>query len=433
VPSSPGGSPPGGDALLLRGVRLGVDGAAATARWDVGVAAGRVRTVTAAGTLPAARGEPDGAGAAQQALDLDGYVLLPAPVEPHAHLDKADTATSTSSHAGDLDGAVTAWLAYRDGARHEDVVARATAAGRRALTCGATTVRTHVDVGGGAGLRMLAGVLQAREALRGLVDVQVVAMAHEPLSGREGAEHRALLADALAAGADAVGGAPYRDADPPAALRACLEAAGAASAPVDLHTDETLDPDVLTLADLADAVHATGFAHGVTASHAVSLGTQEPAVAADVARRVARAGVAVVCLPATNLFLQGRAHTSAIPRGLTALRALADAGVTVAAGGDNVRDPFNPLGRGDPLETAALLVLAGHVDPVAAYAAVSTQARAALGLPPVTVTEGAPADLLAVRADGVADALATATPDRVVVRGGEVVARTQVSSWVAHA
>jgi cytosine/creatinine deaminase len=57
----------------------------------------------------------------------------------------------------------------------------------------------------------------------------------------------------------------YLDPDPGAAIDACLEAAADHARPVDLHTDETLDPSVLTLATLADAVLASGFAQPVAA------------------------------------------------------------------------------------------------------------------------------------------------------------------------
>ena len=40
----------------------------------------------------------------------------------------------------------------------------------------------------------------------------------------------------------------------------------------------------------------------------------------------------------------------------------------VAAGADNIRDPFNPLGRTDPLETASLLAAAAHLTPAQALA-----------------------------------------------------------------
>ena len=72
---------------------------------------------------------------------------------------------------------------------------------------------------------------------------------------------------------------------------------------------------------------------------------QPPERQRAIAEAVAAAGIAVVALPATNLFLQGRDHQQAMPRGLTAVRALLEAGVVVAAGADNLQDPFNPLGR----------------------------------------------------------------------------------------
>src|SRR4030095_12834339 len=112
-----------------------------------------------------------------------------------------------------------------------------------------------------------------------------------------------------------------------------------------------------------------------TASHCVSLGVQDETPQAVVPAELAAADVAVVTLPQTNLFLQARGTTTAPPRGLTALRPLLDAGVTVAGGADNMQDPFNIVGRGDPLETAALLVMAGHLTPAEAYHAVAAGTR----------------------------------------------------------
>ena len=100
----------------------------------------------------------------------------------------------------------------------------------------------------------------------------------------------------------------------------------------------------------------------------------------------------------------------------------------VAGGADNLQDPFNLVGRGDPLETAALMVMAGHLLPDEAYDAVSTTARDVLGLPPVRLEAGSPAELLAVKAGGVREAVAMAPADRVVIHRGRVVSRTRVVS-----
>ncbi|MGE5827429.1 MAG: hypothetical protein ACM30G_03585, partial [Micromonosporaceae bacterium] len=82
-------------------------------------------------------------------------------------------------------------------------------------------------------------------------------------------------------------------------------------------------------------------------------------------------------------------------------------------------------GRADPLETAALLVLAGHEPPEQAYDAVSRSARRAIGAPDVDIRPGQPADLLVIRAANVREAIATASPDRMVVRAGRIVVQTQ--------
>ena len=134
----------------------------------------------------------------------------------------------------------------------------------------------------------------------------------------------------------------------------------------------------------------------MTASHCVSLGMQPPERQQAVAEAVAAAGIAVIALPATNLFLQGREHQHGMPRGLTAVRALLAAGVVVAAGADNVQDPFNPLGRACPFETAALMVWTTHLSPADAWATVTDRAALAIGRTPPAIAAGAPADLIAV-------------------------------------
>ncbi|MFC7241741.1 amidohydrolase family protein [Catellatospora aurea] len=395
------------DALLTDGRRV-----------DVRVHDAAIERVEPAGTV-------DTTGA--QVVELDGQLLLPAPMEIHAHLDKALSADAVPNPAGDLFGAVTAWLAYRPSLTREQVERSSRTALDGYLGHGATAVRTHADLGEGIGLRALQAVLAVRDAAAGRCAVQVTAFAAVPLTGAAGAANRALLAEALAAGADAVGACPGLDPDPAGCIAICLDLAARHGVPVDLHIDEWLHPEPCSLELLADAVVATGFPHGVLAGHCVSLGMMDPERAGPLADKVARAGIAVACLPQTNLYLQGRDHDRAVPRGLTALRTLRAAGVTVAAGGDNLQDPFQILGRGDPLETAALLVLAGHDTPETAYDAVSAQARRAAGLPPVAVAPGSPAELLAVRAGSLREALATTTPHRLVVHGGRIVARTTVT------
>ena len=405
--------------LLLRGGR-GADGTSL----DVAVDPSDGVIVDVATEITAA---PD-----DTVVDCTEMVVLAAPCEPHTHLDKALSGLIAPNPAGDLLGAITAWHARWPHLTHDDLVARATAAVEGMVLHGTTAIRSHADLGTGVDLRAVRALVAVRDEARsrGLADVQIVALVAAPLTGDDGREHRRLLEAALDEGVDIVGGVPYRDPDPEACTRLIVEAAARRGVPIDVHTDETLDPTVVDVRHLARLAAERGLGGTVTASHCVSLGVQPEPVQVDVAAQLAAAGVAVVTLPQTNLYLQARDLRVAPPRGLTAVRSLLDAGVTLAAGADNVRDPFCAMGRLDALETAALLVMAAHLTPEVAWDCCTTAARRAMGLPEVAVAPGSPAELLVVEGETLTDAMARASDRRIVVHRGRVVATTAVERRV---
>ncbi len=310
----------------------------------------------------------------------DGILLLPAFAEPHAHLDKAFLAERVVNRTGDLMGAIAAMEEARDSITLSDTIERAERAVRLMHANGCTAIRTHADLTLAGGLTSVEALIKVRDEMRGEVEIQVAALCAWPSIGHEGASQRSLLREAIAMGIDVIGGCPHLETDPVAANDNFLAMAADAGLPVDLHTDETLNPEMLSLEDLAERVNSTGFPYQVTASHCVSLGLQSETRQQVIAEKIAAARMSVIALPHTNLYLQGRDHQSAMPRGLTAVKALRDAGVNVAAGGDNLQDPFNPVGRGDPLETASLMVMAAHVTPDDALYMISAAARTAMGL-----------------------------------------------------
>ena len=404
---------------VLRNVVL-MDGRPA----DVHVGGGRIVAVAARGSSVSLEAKVH---------HLDGRLLMPAMAEPHAHLDKALLASSTTNETGDLLGAIDAMnVAMASGhfTRH-GLIARATAALEMLIGNGVTAVRTHVNVGDGFGSSYVEAVMEARSQFVGLIDVQIVSLTHSPLAGADGAANRVALADALAAGVDLIGACPHLDVDPSGCLEVVFDAAQEAGLGIDLHTDETLDPTVLTLREMARIVQQRGFRHPVAASHCVSLSVQSLDVQRSVAAEVAAAGISVIPQPQTNLYLQSRGVASGAPRGLTPISVLRDAGVLVAAGGDNVQDPFNPIGRGDPFETAALLVLAGHQLPDVAYRMVSNDAREAMGLERVNMKVGDPADFVSMAVSSDREAIATADQDRLVFKAGRLVA-SSVSRRTIH-
>lgn len=372
------------------------------------------------------------AAADEQTVDLAGHVLLPALVEPHAHLDKAFLAERLLNPTGDLMGAITVMQNSRHLITVEDTIERAERAVRLMVSNGATLIRTHADATQENGLTSIEALVEVKRRVQDVCEMQIAVLVSWPLTGTEGAKNRSLLRDALAVGGDVVGGCPHLDDDPAGANDALIDIAAETGRDIDVHTDETLDPSRLTLEHLARRVLETGFAHRVTASHCVSLGVQTETRQREVADLVAEAGISVVALPQTNLFLQGRSNQTAMPRALTAVKALREAGVNVCAGADNLQDPFNPMGRGDPLETAALMVMAAHLRPDEALHCVSGAARRALtgGVWGVQVGDGA--ELVAIAADTTREALAYARQDRTVIHNGRLVSGAHSHAAAGH-
>ncbi|MCH0541158.1 amidohydrolase family protein [Streptomyces sp. MUM 203J] len=378
-PRRPEGATTDTTALLLCGARL-VDGRTV----DVRLKGARIEAVGTPGSLDA-RGTR---------VDLAGYLLLPAPAEPHAHPDTALSAEPPGP------------VSYAP----EDVQRRATEAALLQLGHGATALRAHVRIGDVQGLASLEAVLQARRALRGLTELTAVAVPRL-LTGVAGADGLAMLRDAVKMGAAVVGGCPDLDPDPAGYVEAVLEVAAEHGCPVDLHTD---GDDPARLARLAAV--AGGQRQGVAIGPCGALGRLPGDARSRVADQLAAADVTVVCLP------QGGCGGTEV-RAVAPARLLRAAGVRLAAGSGALRDVANPVGRGDPLESAYLLASQAGLAPEEAYGAVGSAAREAMGLPAVRVEAGFPAELLAVRGEGLPGVLSLAY-SRIVIHRGRVVART---------
>ena len=355
-------------------------------------------------------------------LDLTNFLLLTAPAEPHAHFDKALSWDLIDPPMGNLDLAIESWRDYSAVMTVESIADRARHAALLLLRQGTTAVRTHVDLlVGDDPMRGVRALVRVRDELSELMDIELVALAGPFVPSEQ-------VVEALELGVDLVGGAPHLSGDPIADLRRLIGIAERHGVGADIHTDESLT-GASTLGEYARLVR--DWTMPASAGHCVRLGTLEPTELAAVISEVLASDLGIISLPITNLYLQGWQHPVSTPRGLTALRALLDAGVRVGAGADNVRDPFNPVGRSDALETASLLVSAGHLTLDEAYAAVSSGARSVMSLPIAGVQVGAVAELLAVRGSTLSDVIANASADRFVIHAGRLVAQSTVTYDVA--
>jgi len=364
----------------------------------------------------------------EEVIDAGGLLLTSSLTEPHAHLDKAFLAERIDNPTGDLMGAINAMESSRDLITVADTVERAERAVRLMVSNGVTAIRTHADVTEWNNLYSVEALVEVRNRTKDIVNLQICALLGWPLSGDVGKSNRELGRRAIEMGADILGGCPHLDIDPEGANIALIELAGELNCGLDLHTDEHTDANRISLEHLASRITASGFNRPVVASHCVSLGMQDESTQRRIAEKVATANMGVVALPHTNLFLQGREFATATPRGLTAVASLRRAGVKVAVGADNLQDPFNPIGRGDPLESAALAILTAHLLPHEAFDSVSKQARAVIGLASSGPKVGDVADLMLIPAGSIREAIANTPPRKLVFYKGRIVSSRLATS-----
>ena len=401
--------------LIVRGAR--VDGVEEPV--DIALADGRI-----------ARVEPRIDESAAVELEAEGRLASPAFVEPHIHLDKTGLLPSLPvNNVGTLASSVEIMGDAKRKMTVEDTRQRAGWMIRRMVISGTTAIRTHVDVDVESGLKGLQALLGARAEHEDICDIQIVAF---PQLGLErDPRSKELMREALEQGADVVGGMPHWEVDHEAAERHiefCMELAAEHDSDVDMHVDETDDPRWHSLALLAEATERHGWGGRVTAGHCCSMAAWDDDFAAKVIRRLAEVDLNIVSNPATNLVIQGREDHEPRRRGIARVKELIEAGVNVAAGQDNLHDGFYPLGAGDQLMIAWLLVHAAQLTTPkqidAAIETVRSSAARVMRLDDYAIAPGGRGDLVVLEAETAEEALRFQAARRWVVRRGEVVAET---------
>lgn len=371
---------------------------------DVAIADGMIAALTPAGSH--LDGQPPGAH------DLRGALLLPALVDGHVHLDKTlmGMPWRPNSGAADVAGRIANERAVRGGLAHS-IETRANALLKRMTRHGTTALRTHVDIDDAVGLTGFHAVLRVIEAWRGRADIQLVAFPQSGIVTQPGVAD--LLDAALREGADLVGGLDPAsiDGDAAAHLDIVFGLARRHGKGIDIHLHDTGPAGNAQLRDIAARTAAAGMAGIVTVSHAFSLGTADARDLAATADALAAAGVSILT-----------SSPSAVP--VPPVKALRGRGVTVFAGSDNIRDLWSPFGNGDMLERAMLVCLRqgfrSDEDIGVAFEICSDAGARILGLAGRSVSAGAPADLVAVPCETLAEAVAERPLRRQVFRAGRL-------------
>ncbi|MET0297110.1 MAG: amidohydrolase family protein [Microbacterium sp.] len=371
-------------------------------------------------------------------LDAGGAVVVPAFVESHLHLDKALLGATD----GGLDAAIAATAERKRSFTTEDVASRADRVMGWALAAGTTQIRAHTEIDPTVGDLSIRALLALRERWRGRVRLQLAAFPQEGIEARPGT--LGLLVDALDHPDVIVGGCPYAEGDARAARRhidTVLDLAAERDLPADLHLDlaDHLEDDRFVLAEqVAHGVIDRGLEGRVSIGHVTTLGLMDPPARTRIIDALAEARVTVAALPATDLFLTQRSGRHHSHRGIAPVRELHGAGVDVVLSSNNVRNAFTPTGRADPLDIGLLFARLAHVSSgadVRWIVEMLSSAGQRLMDPdaPAGLTAGAPGDIVLLRGVDPADVLSAHPAARVVIRAGDVVARTETTTWVADA
>lgn len=299
--------------------------------------------------------EPDSAVAPADYLPLNGALVLPAFIEPHAHLDKTFTIQRSPAQQPGLLAAIAAMHQDRAHWNAEDLQQRASQALRWAVEAGVGLLRTHIDwfsVDAPLAWQVIGDLHHP------LCSIERVALA--PLTFfADASDAQHIAAQVATSGPGALlGGFIHSSNWDAQAFQHLMQAAELWQLDIDLHIDEELNVEAQGLRWLAHYLQQHPFSGAITCSHSCALSQQDDAQ--QILAVLAQHNVTLIALPLTNLLLQ-----DAVPgrtprlRGLTLVKEAQALGIPLLLGADNVQDAFCPFGSYDPLDTlfSALLSL----------------------------------------------------------------------------
>ncbi len=358
-------------------------------------------------------------------IAAEGRLVTESFVNGHLHLDKVYTlgrsgeAALAAYTAGSMGGAMTGIELARAVKESYDsswILPNVRRALQEAVRFGTLHIQAFADVDTTGQLEGMRAVLQAREEFKEVIDIQVVAFPQEGVLRDPGAA--ALCEQALAEGADVVGGIPwieYSDADARAHIAWACALAARLDRRVAMLVDDASDASLTTTAMLAEALLQHGLVGRGVACHARAVGAYGEPAQRRLAGLARLAGLGFVSDPHT-----GPAH---LPVDL-----FDRLGVAVALGQDDIEDAYYPFGRNNMLEVAFLAAHAlgflSRPDQLRLLDFVTTSAARVLGIADHAMAEGNPANLAIHDCEDIAGLLSRHAAPRWVISRGRVVAET---------
>ena len=370
-------------------------------------------------------------------LDGEQGIVYPPFVEPHIHLDATQTAGQPNwNQSGTLFEGIERWAERKSLLSHEDVKSRAWKTLKWQIANGVQHVRTHVDVSDPT-LTALKAMLEVKKEVAPWVDLQIVAFPQEGILSYPNGE--ALLDQAMAMGADVVGGIPHFEFTREygvESMHIAFNIARKYNKQIDIHCDEIDDEQSRFVETVAALALKYEMGDKVTASHTTAMHSYNNAYASRLFRLLKLSKIHFVANPLVNIHLQGRFDTYPKRRGVTRVKEMLKNNINVCFGHDDVFDPWYPLGTANMLQ---VLHMGLHVCQLMGYGQindglklVTENSAKALGLQDYGVEEGNAANFIILPAENGFDAVRRQVPTRYSSRHGKVIAETKVAETTIH-
>ncbi|WP_109103773.1 cytosine deaminase [Aggregatibacter segnis] len=370
-------------------------------------------------------------------LDGEQGIVYPPFVEPHIHLDATQTAGQPNwNQSGTLFEGIERWAERKSLLSHEDVKSRAWKTLKWQIANGVQHVRTHVDVSDPT-LTALKAMLEVKKEVAPWVDLQIVAFPQEGILSYPNGE--ALLDQAMAMGADVVGGIPHFEFTREygvESMHIAFNIARKYNKQIDIHCDEIDDEQSRFVETVAALALKYEMGDKVTASHTTAMHSYNNAYASRLFRLLKLSKIHFVANPLVNIHLQGRFDTYPKRRGVTRVKEMLKNNINVCFGHDDVFDPWYPLGTANMLQ---VLHMGLHVCQLMGYGQindglklVTENSAKALGLEGYGVEEGNAANFIILPAENGFDAVRRQVPTRYSIRHGKVIAETKLAETAIH-
>ena len=373
--------------------------------------------------------EPGIGAEAGQVIDAGGCLVAPPFVDPHFHMDATlSLGRPRMNVSGTLLEGIALWGELKPLQSIDEIVERALKYCDLAVAQGIGAIRSHVDTCDDE-LKGVQALLEVREKVRDYLDLQLVAFPQDGVLRDPTA--MANTVRALDMGVDVVGGIPHFErtmADGAASVTALCEIAAERGLMVDMHCDESDDPMSRHIEMLAYETQRLGLQGRVAGSHLTSMHSMDNYYVSKLIPLMVEAGVHAIPNPSINIMLQGRHDTYPKRRGMTRVRELRDAGITVGFGQDCMMDPWYSLSRADMLDVALMALHVGQLSSMAdmrwCFDAVTVNSAAIMGFEGYGVEKGCKADFNILHAGDAIEAIRLRAARRYVVRRGRVIAET---------